>query len=118
MYNGGEGVSKDLREAHVWFSLAAANGHEKAGKLRDAAAKQLSSADLLSAQKEAAHRHAKIQGGKGEKQLGARGIIPLARGLTFARFSGKMQGVMSLTGSHMASAQHSFRTRMAENEPD
>ena len=65
MYSNGEGVPQNYREAYIWFSLAAANGHKKAAEYRDDDARKLSPAELSSAQKEAARRHAKIQGGTG-----------------------------------------------------
>ena len=61
-YHNGEGVPQNYWEAYIWHSLAAANGNEKAAEYRDDNARHLSPADLTSAQKEAARRHAKIQG--------------------------------------------------------
>ena len=62
-YDNGKGVPQNYREAYIWYSLAAANGDKEAAEYRDKSAKRLSPADLSSAQKEAARRHAEIQGG-------------------------------------------------------
>ena len=58
-----QGVPQNLWEAHVWFSLAADNGHEEAAEMRDHIAGLLSRDDLASAQAEADRIHAMIQAG-------------------------------------------------------
>ncbi len=50
MYFEGEGTPKDFAQAHLWFSLAAANEVEKAAKLRDKAAKKLSPEELAASE--------------------------------------------------------------------
>ena len=59
----GQGVPQNLWEAHVWFSLAADNGHEEAAEMREHIAGLLSLDDLASAQAEADRIHAMIQAG-------------------------------------------------------
>jgi TPR repeat protein len=51
MYALGKGVIQDWVYAHMWVYLGASNGNEKGGKLRDAAATQMTPADLSTAQK-------------------------------------------------------------------
>jgi TPR repeat protein len=53
MYAKGAGVLQDTIAAHMWFNIAAANGNAKAAKGRDFIAKELSSADIVEAQKRA-----------------------------------------------------------------
>ena len=53
MYENGKGVLQDTIAAHMWFNIAAANGNAKAAKGRDFIAKELSSADIVEAQKRA-----------------------------------------------------------------
>ena len=53
MYYNGKGVLQDTIAAHMWFNIAAANGHKKAAKNRDIAAGKLSSSDILKAQQKA-----------------------------------------------------------------
>ena len=50
MYYNGDGVIQDTMAAHMWFNIAAANGHAKAVKNRDIAANKLSAADIVKAQ--------------------------------------------------------------------
>ena len=51
MYAFGQGVLKDYVYAHMWGNLAASNGNENGGKLREIAAKNMTPADLSTAQK-------------------------------------------------------------------
>ena len=44
MYRYGDGVPKDYITAHMWFNIAAANGHERAGTFRDELTRQMSKA--------------------------------------------------------------------------
>jgi len=53
MYGNGQGVLQDMIAAHMWFNIAAANGHPDAAKLRDIAAGKLSSSDIVKAQEKA-----------------------------------------------------------------
>ena len=53
MYKNGQGVVKNYISAHIWFNLAAANGYNDAVEVRDMAAKQLTSQQLITAQKRA-----------------------------------------------------------------
>ena len=50
MYFDGNGVERDPVLAHVWADLAEAHGHADGGTLRDAAAGQMSEADVSLAQ--------------------------------------------------------------------
>ena len=50
MYATGEGVIQDWVYAHMWGNIAASNGNESGGKLRDLAAKKITPADLSTAQ--------------------------------------------------------------------
>ena len=47
----GEGVPQDYVQAHMWFNMAAANGHEDGRKNRDIVAKQMTPADISEAQR-------------------------------------------------------------------
>ena len=51
MYAAGQGVIRDWVFAHMWGNLAASNGNENGGKLREIAAKNMTPADLSTAQK-------------------------------------------------------------------
>ena len=51
MYATGQGVIRDWVFAHMWGNLAASNGNENGGKLREIAAKNMTPADLSTAQK-------------------------------------------------------------------
>jgi TPR repeat protein len=46
MYNNGQGVVQDYKEAYAWLSVSAANGAAHAVKNRDIAAKKLTPAQL------------------------------------------------------------------------
>ncbi len=46
----GKGVSRDLVEAHKWYSLAAAGGHESADRARTMLERQMTREDILRAQ--------------------------------------------------------------------
>ena len=49
MYTRGLGVPRDYVRAHMWLSLAAAKGHPKSAKLRDAVAKFMTPAQIAEA---------------------------------------------------------------------
>ena len=51
MYAFGKGVPKDYVYAHMWGHIAAMNGSELGGKLRDDFEKQMTPADIFAAQK-------------------------------------------------------------------
>ncbi len=51
MYTRGLGVPRDYVRAHMWLSLAAAKGHPKSAKLRDAVAKRMTPAQLAEAKR-------------------------------------------------------------------
>ncbi len=51
MYAKGEGVPQDYVQTHMWFNLAAAQGHEDARKNRDIAAESMTPADISEAQR-------------------------------------------------------------------
>ena len=51
MYGLGQGVIQDWVYAHMWGNVASSNGNENGGKLRDFAAKQMTPADISTAQK-------------------------------------------------------------------
>ena len=51
MYAFGQGVLKDYVYAHMWGNLAASNGNEKGGKLRDFVEKEMTPAQIADAQK-------------------------------------------------------------------
>jgi TPR repeat protein len=64
MYEHGEGVPKDLVQAHKWVSLAASSGRPKAREVltrmeRDMTKKQQAEADKLAREWYEAHRHEK-----------------------------------------------------------
>jgi hypothetical protein len=50
MYAKGRGVIQDNVYAHMWGNIAASNGNEKGGKVRDLAAKQMTPSQLETAQ--------------------------------------------------------------------
>ena len=50
MYATGQGVIRDWVFAHMWGNLAASNGNEGGGKLRDAAATKMTPSQLEKAQ--------------------------------------------------------------------
>ena len=50
MYDEGKGVIQDNVYAHMWFNLAASNGDENGGELRDGVAKQMTPSDISAAQ--------------------------------------------------------------------
>ena len=50
-YAAGQGVVKDYVYAHMWGNIAAMNGNELGGKLRDDFEKQMTPADISAAQK-------------------------------------------------------------------
>ena len=51
MYDMGQGIPQDYVQAHKWYNLAGANGHETARKKRDILAKQMHPAQIAEAQK-------------------------------------------------------------------
>ena len=51
MYGTGQGVIQDWVYAHMWGNLGASNGSESGGELRDLAAKEMTPADISTAQK-------------------------------------------------------------------
>ncbi len=51
MYAFGKGILKDYVYAHMWGHIAAMNGSELGGKLRDEFEKQMTPADIFAAQK-------------------------------------------------------------------
>ncbi|MGB3712720.1 MAG: hypothetical protein WA985_13635 [Erythrobacter sp.] len=52
-YSTGSGVACDLIEAHKWFNLAAARGHEEAGICRADVSDEMSARDIAEAQRRA-----------------------------------------------------------------
>ncbi len=50
-YEEGQGVPKDYVQAYMWLSLAAAQGYERATKLRDKLAKKMTPSELAEAQR-------------------------------------------------------------------
>ena len=50
MYEKGRGVIQDNVYAHMWGNLAASNGNEIGGKLRDLVAKKMTTSQLEKAQ--------------------------------------------------------------------
>ena len=51
MYQGGLGALQDDVYAHMWFNIAASNGHDNARSNRDLAAKRMTTEQLTEAQK-------------------------------------------------------------------
>jgi len=51
MFYKGEGVIQDNVYAHMWFNIAASSGNKLAVKKRDVIAKQMTPADLSTAQR-------------------------------------------------------------------
>ena len=51
MYSNGRGVTQDYVQAHMWFSLAGAQGNKQAAKLRDIVAKLMAPAQISKAQR-------------------------------------------------------------------
>jgi TPR repeat protein len=52
-YEYGEGVLQDNVMAHMWYNIASANGHSKAGEWRDERAGLMTQADISKAQAKA-----------------------------------------------------------------
>ena len=50
MYFKGEGVLTDNRRSYMWFNLASYSGSEKAGENKDKVTKQMTPADISTAQ--------------------------------------------------------------------
>jgi len=50
---GASGVASDLIEAHMWFNLAAARGHEEAADMRAEIADEMSAREIAEAQRRA-----------------------------------------------------------------
>ena len=50
MYGLGEGVAQDYARAHMWANIASANGKDRAEKLRDILAADMTPADISKAQ--------------------------------------------------------------------
>jgi len=50
MYRKGEGVSQDYVYAHMWANIAASNGDEDSGNLRDEVAKEMTPAQIENAE--------------------------------------------------------------------
>ena len=59
MYANGDGVPKDLAQAHMWLNLSGANGHDKAKLKLDTLEKQMSAEQKAEAMKLARDRWAK-----------------------------------------------------------
>ena len=51
MYANGKGVPQDYIRAHMWYNFAASSGHKNATKNRDIVAKNMTPADISTAQK-------------------------------------------------------------------
>ncbi len=51
MYRKGEGVPKDYVQAHMWYTLAAAQGDKDAGEFRDLLAEKMTPAQIAEAQR-------------------------------------------------------------------
>ena len=50
IYRDGEGVPQDFVYAHMWGNIAASNGIEKGGQLRDLVAKEMTATQIEKAQ--------------------------------------------------------------------
>ena len=50
MYFKGKGVLQDNVTAHMWYNIAAANGHKKSGEWRDQIAAKMTPASIAEAQ--------------------------------------------------------------------
>ena len=50
VFPGGQGVPQDYVQAHMWFNLAAAQGHEAGRENRDLVAKDMTPADISKAE--------------------------------------------------------------------
>jgi len=50
-YSKGEGVPKDYVQAHMWYTLAAAQGDKDAGEFRDLLAEKMTPAQIAEAQR-------------------------------------------------------------------
>ena len=63
MYNNGNGVPKDLVQAHVWYNIAGANGEENAKKFLPNVEKEMTSEQKAEAMKLARELFAKLPKG-------------------------------------------------------
>ena len=68
MYHNGWGVPQNYKEAYIWHSIAAANGHEQSEKYRDDDAKLLSASGLEEARDEATRRFEEIRAKQAESE--------------------------------------------------
>jgi TPR repeat protein len=57
----GRGVPQNFVEAYMWYSLAAASGHEEAAKNRDNVAKKMTAGQIADAQRRAAELTARLR---------------------------------------------------------
>ncbi len=53
MHEDGQGVARDLVQAHMWYNVAAANGHQKARRMRDTLAENMTLSEVVKAQEQA-----------------------------------------------------------------
>ena len=53
LYSSGAGVAKDNTAAHMWFSLAAAQGKKNAKRLLKVIVRQMTPADIAEAERRA-----------------------------------------------------------------
>jgi TPR repeat protein len=70
IYQSGKGVPQDYIHAHMWFNLAGVQGNKKAAELRDNLAKQMTTVQIVEAQRLAREwrpkKHAFHSGSSGE----------------------------------------------------
>jgi len=51
IYQGGRGINKDYKQAHIWYNIASANGREDAGEYRSYAEEFMSQRQIAEAQR-------------------------------------------------------------------
>ena len=102
MYEDGQGLARDLVRAHMWLNLAGANGNKDARRSRDRIARQLTPAQVATAQKLAREWAKKYGQGvtsdnaetlRGRRQAAARGDAgaQFSLGVTYDMGEGRAQ---------------------------
>ena len=66
MYDNGEGVAEDIVRGHAWISLAAAQGYEKASKLKGSRRETMTVEQVAEAEKLAAELYKRIESSKSQ----------------------------------------------------
>ncbi|GEP10421.1 tetratricopeptide repeat protein [Methylobacterium gnaphalii] len=99
LYARGLGVGQDLIQSYAWFSAAAAQGDEEAGKKRDDVAAKLAPKDLAAAKALASAYKAKVADPSANDPPQPKAAAPAAMSLLGAPPPGSPTGSLTHTGS-------------------